>query len=73
VTPVAEKYHMDEEEAAAEKRLADDTHQHLVADVAALGGAAAHSWKVALAWSLVWIPLGWGVWMTLQKTFLLFR
>jgi MFS family permease len=73
VTPVAEKYHMDEEEAAAEKRFADDTHQHLVADVAALGDAAAHSWKVVLAWSLVWIPLGWGIWMTLQKTFLLFR
>jgi MFS family permease len=73
VTPVAEKYHMDDEEVAAEKRFADDTHQHLVADVAALGGAAAHSWKVVLAWSLVWIPLGWGIWMTLQKTFLLFR
>jgi MFS family permease len=72
VTPVAEKYHMDEKEAAAEKKLADDTHGHL-ADVVALGGAAAHSGKVVLAWSLVWIPLGWGIWMTLQKTFLLFR
>lgn len=73
VTPVAEKYHMSDEEIAAEKKLADDTHQHFGSDVAALGTAASHSWKVALAWGAVWIPLIWGVWMTLQKTALLFH
>ncbi len=28
---------------------------------------------VAAAWLLVWIPLGWGVWVTLQKAVLLFK
>ncbi|CAH2602860.1 OFA family MFS transporter [Rhodovastum atsumiense] len=73
VTPVAEKHHMTEPEAAAEKRIADDTHQHFVADVAALGGQVVHSWKVTLAWAVVWIPLAWGIWITLQKALLLFR
>ena len=73
VTPVAEEHHMSEEEAAAEKKIADDTHQHFVSDVAALGGEVAHSWKVTLAWAIVWIPLGWGIWITLSKALVLFR
>ena len=73
VTPVAEKYHMSETEAAAEKKLADDTHQHFVADVEALGEEVVHSWKVTLAWAIVWIPLGWGIWITLTKAMVLFR
>ncbi len=62
VTPVAEKYHMP-----------DDTHQHFVSDVAALGEEVVHSWKVTLAWAIVWIPLGWGIWVTLGKAMVLFR
>lgn len=73
VTPVAEKHHMPEDEAAAEKRAADDTHQHFVSDVAALGEEVVHSWKVTLAWAIVWIPLGWGIWITLTKALVLFR
>ena len=73
VTPVAEKYHMSEDEAAAEKKQADDTHQHFVSDVAALGEEVVHSWKVTLAWAIVWIPLGWGIWVTLSKALVLFR
>ena len=73
VTPVAEKYHMSDEEAAAEKKVADDTHQHFVSDVAALGEEVVHSWKVTLAWAIVWIPLGWGIWVTLSKALVLFR
>ena len=72
VTPVAAKYHMTEEELAEEKRQADDTHQRLVKDVAALSVEVRQSWRVTLTWSAVWIPLAWGVWTTLQKTFLLF-
>lgn len=30
-------------------------------------------WLVALAWSLVGIPLGWGVYRTLKTAFILFR
>jgi hypothetical protein len=34
----------------------------------ATGGAL-----VAAAWLVVWIPIGWGVWVTLQKAVLLFQ
>ena len=36
VTPVSEKLHMSPDEVADEKKQADDTHQHFVADVEAL-------------------------------------
>jgi len=73
VKPVAEKHHMSEEEAAEEKKAADDTHQHFVSDVSALGGEVVHSWKVFAAWAIVWIPLAWGIWITLTKALVLFR
>lgn len=73
VKPVAEKHHMSEEEAAEEKKAADDTHQHFVSDVTALGGEVVHSWKVFAAWAIVWIPLAWGIWITLTKALVLFR
>ena len=28
---------------------------------------------VYAAWAAVWIPIGWGVWVTLQKALVLFR
>jgi hypothetical protein len=28
---------------------------------------------VVAAWLAVWIPLGWGIWVTLQKAVLLFK
>ena len=61
------------EELADEKKGADDTHQHFVEDVSALVNEASHSWRVFLAWLAVWIPLGWGGWMTVQKTIVLFK
>lgn len=73
VTSVAEEHHMSDAELAEEKRISDDTHQHFIEDVAALSDEVRHSWKVTLAWVVVWGPLGWGIWITLQKTFLLFR
>ena len=72
VRPVAEQHYMAREELLQEKRLADDTHQHLVADVGSLAKEVSRSWKVALAWLAVWIPLAWGVWMTLKKAAILF-
>ncbi|MDD5297557.1 MAG: OFA family MFS transporter [Rhodocyclaceae bacterium] len=73
VRPVAEEHHMSPEEMAEEKRNADDTHQHFVQDVEALAVEAGHSGKVLLAWAAVWIPLGWGIWMTAQKAVVLFK
>ena len=73
VTPVSKKYHMTAAELAEEKKLADDTHQHVAADVAALAGAVRQSWLVPLTWSAVWVPIAWGVWITLQKVAVMFR
>lgn len=73
IKPVDETLHMKPEEAAEAKKLADDTHQHFVADVSALASEVSHSWVVALAWIAVWVPLGWGIWMTAQKAIILFN
>jgi MFS family permease len=73
VRPVSEELHMSKEELADEKKVSDDTHQHFASDVAALAKQASHSWLVTLAWAAVWIPLGWGIWQTLQKALILFK
>lgn len=73
VKSVAEQHYMTEEQLKEEKQQADDTHQHFVRDVEALAHEASHSGMVFLAWLAVWIPLGWGIWMTLQKAVILFK
>jgi hypothetical protein len=73
IKPVSEEHHMTAEELAEEKKFASDTHQHFVADVGALAIEVRHSWLVTLAWMAVWIPLGWGIWMTAQKAIVLFK
>jgi MFS family permease len=73
VKSVAEQHYMTDEELAEEKKVSDDMHQHFVKDVEALAEEASHSGKVALAWLAVWIPLGWGIWMTVQKAVVLFK
>jgi hypothetical protein len=73
VKSVAEQHYMTSEQLAAEKRLADDTHQHFVADVKGLAHEASQSGVVLLAWLAIRTPLGWGVWVTLQKAVILFR
>jgi MFS family permease len=74
VSEVDEVHHMTPEQHAEEKKIiADEGHQHFGADVSALAVEVSHSWKVTLAWMAVWIPLGWGIWMTVQKTIVLFK
>lgn len=70
VRPVAPKYFMTEAELAAER-----AHGEKSAPAAAeLEWAADPASKpiVAAAWLVVGIPLAWGVWVTLQKTLVLF-
>ncbi|MHC8348253.1 OFA family MFS transporter [Pseudomonas sp. RT4P38] len=72
VRPVADKYFMTDAELAAEQALGHDK-----------GADASTSleWKAApgtrplaiAAWLVVGIPLAWGVWVTLQKTAVLFH
>jgi hypothetical protein len=71
VRPVAEKYFMSDAELAAERALSHDQ---------GADGARSLEWQAApgslplvlLAWAVVVVPLAWGVWVTLQKTAVLF-
>ncbi len=45
----------------------------LTPDPKTVAGAGAGQGLVVAAWLAVWIPLGWGVWVTLQKAVLLFK
>ena len=73
IKSVDERHYMTEEQLKQEAELTHETHQHFVADVEALAQEASHSRKVFFAWLLIWIPLAWGVWMTLQKAVILFK
>jgi MFS family permease len=72
VRPVADKYFMTDEQLKAEQALGHDK---------GAGGSTVLEWKAdpstkpaaVLAWLVVGIPLAWGVWVTLQKTAVLFH
>ncbi len=72
VRPVADKHFMSDAELAAERALSYDK---------GADGARSLEWKAApgnlplvlLAWAVVVVPLAWGVWVTLQKTAVLFH
>ncbi|MBJ9977068.1 OFA family MFS transporter [Pseudomonas sp. S75] len=72
VRPVADKYFMTDAELAAERALSHDK---------GADGTRSLEWHAApgslplvlLAWAVVVIPLAWGVWITLQKTAVLFH
>src|SRR4051812_14779928 len=74
IKPVDPKNYMTPEEIAA-----DDAAQKArngsqpVASSSGGAGEAQPSWLIPAAWAVVWIPLGWGIWMTLQKAVLLFK
>jgi MFS family permease len=72
VRPVADKYFMTESELAAEQALGHDKGAD--ASTVLEWKAAAGSKPLAIAaWLVVGIPLAWGVWVTLQKTAVLFH
>jgi len=76
VRPVASKWFMTEDELAAERKLAHDKAQEAYVKetaVVAAGKTASNPGSVALFWLLVALPLAWGVYITLQKAFVLFR
>jgi MFS family permease len=73
VTPVAKQHHMTPEQLADEKKMADDTHPHFIKDNIAVAHEIRHSTLVTFAWLAIWVPLGWGIWITLQKALILFR
>jgi MFS family permease len=73
VKPVDPKHFMTAEQlaATAPKQVSGSGSPGPAAKTAPEGDAA--GWLIALAWLAVWIPLGWGVWVTLQKAVLLFK
>jgi MFS family permease len=75
IRPVADKYFMTEEELEAEKRLAHDRAGALEkeiagAEVSTEKSSPATAW---LAWLAVGIPIAWGVYITLNKAWVLFK
>jgi MFS family permease len=72
VKPVDPKHYMTPEQIAAEDAAAKAQNSNQPAAAAGAGEAQA-SWLIPAAWAAVWIPLLWGVWMTLQKAVLLFK
>ena len=72
VRPVADKYFMTDEQLKAEQALGHDK---------GADGSTVLEWKAdpstkpmaVVAWLVVGIPLAWGVWVTLQKTAVLFH
>ncbi|QXH56925.1 OFA family MFS transporter [Pseudomonas maumuensis] len=72
VRPVADKYFMTDAELAAERALSHDKGADSARSLewhAAPGSLP----LVLVAWAVVVIPLAWGVWITLQKTAVLFH
>ncbi len=68
VRPVPEKHHMKEDPAEAKPAAAVAAPKETAADAPDVNPAI-----VVLAWAAVWIPIGWGVWVTLTKAVVLFR
>lgn len=71
VKPVAPQHFMTEAELAEEKRIAHEKSMQAGAAVVATE-AESHPVLVKLAWAAVLIPIGYGIWSTLQKAWALF-
>jgi MFS family permease len=71
IRPVAVDRYMKTDDPAL-ARLAT-VREPLADTVSAELASARNAWLIPLAWAVVWIPIGWGVWVTLQKAALLFH
>jgi MFS family permease len=70
IRPVDSKYHLEADEAQA---LAAPGAAAVVVPSVSAELAAASPVAIVLAWAAVWIPIAWGVWVTLEKAVVLFR
>jgi hypothetical protein len=76
VKPVDEKYFMTDKELAAEHKLAHDKSLVISkgqADSNNEAASASHPLLTSVAWALVLIPIGYGIWSTIQKASVLFH
>ncbi len=71
IKPTPPKYRMTQEQLEA---TALHTRPGTTGTASAAGGFDANAgWIVPVAWLAVWIPIGWGVWMTLRNAVKFFR
>ncbi|MHC6223527.1 OFA family MFS transporter [Pseudomonas sp. X10] len=72
VRPVADKYFMTDAELAAERALSHDQGADSTCSLEWKAAPGSRPLAVA-AWLVVGVPLAWGIWVTLQKTAVLFH
>lgn len=72
IRPVADKYFMSDAQLAAERALSHDKGAEGARSLEWHAAPGSLPW-VLLAWAAVVVPLAWGVWITLQKTAVLFN
>ena len=75
VRPVADKHFMTEAELEAERKKAHDAARAELTGSGPLRATPKRSSPavVLIAWVLVGVPLAWGVWITLEKAWVLFK
>jgi len=72
IRPVDPKWHMSEEEVAVEQAKLKSASA--TATTGSFGiGKGGLDFKAALFWSLVGVPLAWGIWETLLKALVFFQ
>jgi MFS family permease len=72
VKPVADKYFMSDAELAEVQKIGHEKSLEISVSVSATSDSARHPLLVKLAWAAVLIPISYGVWMTVQKAWVLF-
>jgi hypothetical protein len=72
IRPVAPKWHMSEEEVAAEQAKLKSASASETTGSFGIGKGGLDA-KAALFWTLVGVPLAWGVWQTVEKTLVFFH
>lgn len=72
VKPVAEKYFMTDVELAEVHKIGHEKPLEMTKSAAGLNDSIQHPMLVKLAWLAVLIPIGYGIWMTVQQAWVLF-
>ena len=73
IRAVAEERYMKSDDAAVAAQRAARPEEPQADTVSLEAASRRNAWLVPLAWAAVWIPIGWGVWVTVQKAVVLFR
>jgi MFS family permease len=73
IKPVDPANYMTPEQIAAADEAETAKNVAPAPTTASAAGEARPTWLIPAAWLAVWVPLGWGIWVTLQKAVLLFK